>query len=169
MDAESEVTTLILNGDFTNNCNLYRNYHKQFIRDGMVNAGAFAFEGGMSVDWDKYTSPDECIIRVGLTYKTGKTDFKNHSDFELLSLNVKDIKMIEGVSSINFTPIPKNQEEIGKPYNVSHSDVWFVDPELRLKFTYIANKIEVNREYIDKKVDEIKRRNEAIASAKKID
>lgn len=168
MDAESKITTLTLNGDYTDDCNLYRNYHKQFCKNGVVSPGAFAFAGGMSVDWDRYTSSDDCIVRVGLTYKTGKTEFKNHADFELLSLNVKDIKGIKGVSSIKFSPIPIEEEEIGKPYNISHSDVWFVDPELRLKFADIAEKIEINKDYIDKTVETIKQiKQTAILADKK--
>ena len=60
MDAKSEITTLNLKGDFTDNCILYRNGHQQFVnKDNSPKPNAFAFANGMSCDWNRHTTPEE--------------------------------------------------------------------------------------------------------------
>jgi len=133
-----------LNGEFSDNCVLIRNSHKQYIKNAKPLPAAFSPDGGMSTDWDKYTTPEESLARIGLTTKING-ELKNTDFFNLFGLKVGDIKMIEGVNSIDFTPIFHNPKIYGKPNNPSHSDVHYVDVELRLKFSEIAFPINVDR------------------------
>lgn len=155
MDAISKVMAVKINGDFTDTCLLYRNSHETHLNsDKTPKASAFSPDNGMSTDWNKYTSSDECIVRVGLTKKPNG-DFKNPELFCLFSLQVSEIKEIEGVSSIDFTPILNDPPILGKPSNPSHSDVWFMDEELRLKFVDIAKPIEINLESVKSRIEVI--------------
>jgi len=141
---------IAINGDFTDDCLLYRNSHIQFINDDLTaKAAAFSPKEGMSTDWDRYTSAEESLIRVGLTKKHGSENFKDPNMFKIFSLKIEDIQMIQGVSSIDFTPINNTPEILGSPNNPSHTDVWFTDVELRVKFAGIAINVPVNIELVN--------------------
>ena len=46
----------------------------------------------LSSDWSKYSTPEESRARIGKEYRYGKIEeFKNPSDFFIVTLNVQDI------------------------------------------------------------------------------
>lgn len=139
-----------LNGNYTDDCLLYRNSHIQFVNDdATAKSSAFSPKAGMSTDWDKLTTPENSLIRVGLSRRHNSTQYKDANMFKLFSLKIEDIKLIEGVSSVDFTPIYNFPEILGSPNNPSHTDVWFTDVELRVKFADIAKSVQVDMDHVN--------------------
>ncbi len=86
--------------------------HETYFRDGELMPGVFtAKDGGMSVDWDKYSSKEE-------TRKRAKNPAKN----AVLSLSVGGVREIKGLD-VEHRPEPKNRahSEIDLPDN--HEDL----------------------------------------------
>ena len=72
--------------------------HKGYIRDGNIATGVFKEQGGgMSVDWDKYASPQDTKARA-----------KNPADNAILSLPVGGIRTIRDLD-VKHTPEPTNR------------------------------------------------------------
>lgn len=143
---------------YTDDCLLFRNAHISKIRNNEIGANIFdPVPAQLSTDWDKYTDPHECLVRIGLTYKHGKTIFKNQRDFRLFELNVGDIRKITAILDILHTEINNTPEEIGFPNNPSHTDVLYMDEEVRLKLKEIAKEVLVlDRDSVDIEVEKKK-------------
>ena len=137
--------------DYTDDCILFRNVHKNMVKGNSPSANMFSPDlKGLSTDWDKFTTPEECLVRVGLTYKTDTVIYKDQTLFRLFELNVGEIRKIEAITDISHTPKDNDPEEIGNPNNLSHTDVFYIDEEIRLKLKGIAKEtIDINRELVD--------------------
>ncbi|MFZ0662923.1 MAG: hypothetical protein WAM66_09550 [Acidobacteriaceae bacterium] len=100
--------------------------HKQFIPDGTLAAGVFrVHDGGMSVDWSKYSTPEQTRARA-------KRDPQNNA---VLEMNVGEIRSI---STLDVTHRPKMD-------NQAHCDVPLPSgedlTEVRFKLRRIAKVI----------------------------
>ena len=82
--------------------------HKTRIRDGLPTLSAFVPKGngGLSVDWDKYSTPEEARSR-------GKVP----GDNAIIRMGVGDIRQIEEGIDIKHKPLSENRahSEIGLP------------------------------------------------------
>lgn len=97
---------------------IYRRIHKVFFRDGEIAAGAFSpYNGSISVDWSKYSSPKESLDRCKII-----------SDNGILSLLVGSVRELGEVDVIH-SPSKNNK---------SHSKLTESNTELRLKLTDIC-------------------------------
>lgn len=120
-------------------------------------------EDGLSVDWDRHTTPEDSLITVGRTYKYGKTEYKDPSNFLVFRLKVLDIIDLREDLAVNHTPVFNDPEIQGLPNNRSHSSVIGYndqDEEIRIKLRDLAEQIpesNINMEYVLREVDE--RRN----------
>lgn len=143
---------------FLDTCLLYRKVHENcFNRVSPRKPTANMFnpeDDGVSVDWNKYSTPEESLIRTGLTYKPNTTNFKDHTKFHVVQLKVGDIRTIEEIAGIAHTPILNDPEPVGSPNNMSHSSVFYSDVEIRLKLVACCNEVEgIKREEISEKVN----------------
>lgn len=86
-----------------NSDSVFMRAHRIHFRNGGLEPGVFkAHGGGMSVDWEKYSTPEQ-------TQQRGK----NAQDNAVLVLQVGDIRAIKGLD-VNHRPIAENR---------AHSDV----------------------------------------------
>ena len=73
--------------------------HKMFIHDGQIGTGVFRpQESGMSVNWDKYSSPE-------ITREQAR---KNPKDNAVIRMRAGAIRLIDGLSVLH-TPEQNNQ------------------------------------------------------------
>jgi len=92
--------------------------HRDHIRNGDLQPGVFQVRnGGMSVDWDKYSSPQD-------TRQRGREPLAN----AVISLSVLKIRAIEDLD-VKHSPILPPESP-----NRSHSNVTGI-PESRIKLT----------------------------------
>lgn len=91
----------------------------------------------LSVDWEKHTTPEECIARVGASYKTGTTEYKKHENREIYAMSVSDLNGIDEVQGVIHDPIYFEPCRKGQPNNVAHSLICIIpdfdEPELFVK------------------------------------
>ena len=114
---------------------------------------------GLSVDWNKYSSPHESLVRKGLEYKTGRTIFKNPADYLVFQMKVEEIKQLSNELSVLHTPVFRGEPPpIGAPNNRSHSSIQgYVenDEETRLKLRDIAMEVQgIDYEFVQNEVQE---------------
>lgn len=77
---------------------VYMRAHSQFFRDEELQPGVFRIHlGGMSVDWDKYATPEE-------TRKRAKAPEQN----AVLSMPVRGIRAIDSLR-VEHKPLPENR------------------------------------------------------------
>jgi len=102
---------------------LFMRAHRNLLRDGLIVPGVFRAPGsGMSVDWSKYSSPEQARLRA-----------KNPFDNAVLALIAGEIR--DKVSlPVLHKPEPENQ---------SHSEVMLPEngedlTEVRIKLSRIA-------------------------------
>ncbi|MEX2411971.1 MAG: hypothetical protein WD607_11515 [Candidatus Paceibacterota bacterium] len=117
---------------------------------------------GLSVDWDKYTTPGKIFARISNTYKFGKTEFKDHKDFYIYKLDTRFVRNIPDVRKISHDPLFNGDPaSIGNPNNRAHSLVLFDlhnDPEVRTKLRDNALKVNVKDEQVQHHLNEWKRK-----------
>ena len=104
----------------------------------------------LSVDHAENSTPEISLSRVGATLKKDGT-YKNITDFEIYSLNVRETILIPGILDIFSDPINNSPEIPGMPNNPSHSLIHISnnmeedEPEIYSKLR--DNAIKVNVEY----------------------
>jgi hypothetical protein len=94
-------------------------------------------EDGLSVHWDRYIGTAGIYILIGLTYRPGKTVFKDPKDFTVFSLPVSFIRSLEGVAGVIHTPhYSGNPAPVGSPNNYAHTSLLYPkDEEIRIKLS----------------------------------
>lgn len=108
---------------------------------------------GLSVDWSKYSSPEESLIRTGLTFRFNSSEFKDPSRFLVFKLNVGQVRKQEGIIAVNHTPIFQgNPPSKGNPNNRSHSSILGSDEEVRLKLRDAAVERKVDMDSVVREV-----------------
>ncbi|MBV9576522.1 MAG: hypothetical protein JO149_07850 [Gammaproteobacteria bacterium] len=110
-------------------------------------------EDGLSVNWNKYSTPISSLIRVGKTYKHGKTQFKNPNDFYVYKLKVEYVRSIKKIKEIQHNPLfYATPPIIGKPNNKAHTLVkweYIDDLEIRVKLRDHAKLIHIRYKIFD--------------------
>jgi hypothetical protein len=81
----------------------------------------------LSVDWNKMTTPEQAIARIGSEFRFGKSEFKNWRDWELYGMEVEFLLNLPPVSSVFYDPIVNSIHKEGQPNNPAHSLVVFQD------------------------------------------
>lgn len=110
---------------------LHMRVHRQWIKpDGTVRPTCFKNRpddrGGMSTDWERYSSPDETRQRA-----------RRPDDNAIIMLNTGQVRLIPG-QRVSHSPI---QDDPNVPDNRAHTDVngsKESDPETQLRFLAIA-------------------------------
>lgn len=91
----------------------------------------------LSVDWDKYTTAEECIARIGATYRFQMTEYKPYNNREIYSISTTFLQTIEAVDHTIHNPIKVNPCQKGLPSNPAHSLICIIsefdEPEVYLK------------------------------------
>jgi hypothetical protein len=97
---------------------------------------------GLSVDWDKYATPVESLVRTGLTYRFNTNEFKDPTRFLVFKLNVGSVRLLEGIDAVSHTPVFNgNPPPKGQPNNRSHASILGSDEEVRLKLRDAAAEV----------------------------
>lgn len=119
----------------------------------------------LSVDWSKKTTAELSLSRVGCTYKSKTTVFKEYSNRELYALDVKFLKEI-GVENVIYDPLILHPTKVGTPNNIAHSLICFKEEdydkneaEILLKIRNHAKeqKVPVNMNEVDRLVSECRK------------
>ena len=116
--------------DIPDDASVFMRIHKRFISGGDFRPNAFRDQGGgMSVDWNKYSTPLEA-----------RNGARTPSDNAVISMMVGEIRAIEALV-VEHTPIQENSFDEGgnrlKP-NRAHSDVFGEKTtEVRVKLSRI--------------------------------
>jgi hypothetical protein len=84
---------------------------------------------GLSVDWERKTTPEESIARVGCSYKKDSQEYKGYENRELYAIEVGFLKSLESVRDVLYDPIIHEKPEKGNPENPAHSQAFF-NPEV---------------------------------------
>jgi len=79
----------------------------------------------LSVEWEKQTTPEECIARVGCTYKISTTTYKGFDNREIYSLKIDFLKSLSDVEDVIYDPVFFLIPEKGRINNPAHSLVIF--------------------------------------------
>jgi hypothetical protein len=114
--------------------------------------------GNLSVDWDKLTTPEDSIARIGAQFKFNSSEFKEFENRELYALNVEKVRSIEGINDVVHDPISESLP--GIPKNEAHSLICCssneeLHPEIFLKLRDTAkdNLVVVNMDIVREKVE----------------
>lgn len=109
-----------------------------------------ADENKLSVDWDKQTTPEECIARTGATFKMNTENYKQYEDRELFALDISFLDSLQDVEKVVYDPVLYDIPIKGRVNNPSHSLMVFDkefakdrarQPEIVLKIrNHAANK-----------------------------
>lgn len=135
----TEITIPWPTEDIPNSDLLFMRVHKALITpDGNISASVFVNHGdpsnpderaGMSTDWQKHSTPEECRARA-------RDNRKDPNNYAVISLNVGAVRNIEG-QTVEHTPIYKPPIE-----NRAHTDVFGEkDVEARLQLKMIAEQV----------------------------
>lgn len=79
----------------------------------------------LSVEWDKKTTPEEILIRVGLTFKGTGPHFKDYSNREVFSISIGFLNGLDFIVDVIYDPFLPDLPIKGKPSNPAHSLVAF--------------------------------------------
>lgn len=114
----------------TNSDNLFRFTHVN-IRDkntGFPHEKNFMpnqrDQGFLSTDAESISNPIESYGRLGSTFNA-KGEFKDISKFELFSINIGQLKLIDKTLEVSYDPILNVIPERGRPDNPAHCLVDF--------------------------------------------
>ena len=159
MDEISIIDNTNIGVGYTQSCILYRLVHQNMINKltGKPSANMFNSEAsGLSCDWDRYTNPDCSLIRTGLTFKHAKKVFKSSEEFLVFSLPVNKLREIQEIQDIIHTPEFRDHQIIGDPENLSHTSVFYIDEEIRLKLVGVVDMVTtIDRVLIQKRIEEV--------------
>ena len=86
--------------------------------------------GKLSVDCECFTTPEECVARVGASFKADGT-YKSHLDREIYSISSTFISESDLIRGVLYDPTIVDPPQKGKPQNFSHSllDLVVSDPD----------------------------------------
>lgn len=79
---------------------------------------------GLSTDWNRKTTPEESVARVGATYrytKDGDVQFKPYRNREIYALKISFLESMLEIDQVIYNPILNNPTIPGSPNNPSHS------------------------------------------------
>jgi len=77
----------------------------------------------LSVDWELKTTPEETIARIGGSYKTNTTQFKEYKNRIIFALDIKFLNSLDFVIDVNYNPIVHPVRKLGSPNNVLTSSL----------------------------------------------
>lgn len=114
----------------------------------------------LSVDWNAKTSPEECIARVGGSFRFEREEYKPYHNREIYAMEIAFLNRLDDVLQLEYDPIIHNPPQKGNPNNPAHSLVVFhlsflndkaKRPETILKIRNHAkhNRISLNNEKLD--------------------
>jgi len=109
----------------------------------------------LSVDWDRKTTPEESIVRIGCSFKYTSNEFKPFTNREIYALKIDFLKSISEIENVIYDPIILSNPEKGEVNNPAHSLITFSldllndqanEPEVYLK---IRDHAKVHRVVVD--------------------
>ncbi len=83
----------------------------------------------LSVDWERKTTPEETIIRVGCSYKTNTEIFKNYKNRIIYALEIKFINSLEWIIDTTYDPTLHEIKKLGSPDNSAHALINFAEDQ----------------------------------------
>jgi hypothetical protein len=135
--------------DVPNDAFLYVRVHKDKIENKGISVGLpkpSAFKNtpetgpDLSSDWNKYSTPQLSREQIGKEFRHGKEEFKNPSDFFIVSFKVQDIFDLDLDQKVVHSPRQDNfpEELDGSPWNRSHCSIIGDVEERRVRMIDIA-------------------------------
>lgn len=121
---------------------------------------------GLSVHWDRFIQPHGVYHVIGLSYRFGKTEYKNPRDFRLFHFPVGWLRQLEGLVDVVHSPVfHGNPAPVGSPNNYAHASLIYPDDEeIRLKLSnYCQSNFDgcyrpVDFELLDSELNELRAR-----------
>lgn len=97
---------------------------------------------GLSVHWDRHIQPQGVFHIIGLSYRVGKSEYKNPRDFRLFHFPVGWLRQLEGLVDVVHSPVfHGNPAPVGSPNNYAHASLIYPDDEeIRLKLSNYCQK-----------------------------
>lgn len=80
-------------------------------------------KGMLSVDCDRFVSAEESLAIKGAQYKTNKTEFKEVDKWDIYSLHISTVTLMDNRIVAFHSPVLINPPEKGKPSNKAHSHI----------------------------------------------
>lgn len=106
--------------------------------------------GCLSVDCNRFISAEESLAIKGAQYRTGKTEFKIIDNWDIYSLHVGSITLMDNKIIAIHSPLIVEPPEKGKPSNHAHSHIDLTQftpldlPEILVKLRNHAKERKVN-------------------------
>lgn len=121
----------------------------------------------LSVDWEGMTTPEECLVRVGTSFKFNKEEYKSYDNREIYALKIDFLNRLKDIEEVIYDPIIHTSQKKGSPDNPAHPLIVFQlsflkdksrRPETILKIRDHAKdkKVKVNMEEVERLVEEYK-------------
>lgn len=106
----------------------------------------------LSVDFGALTSPEECLSRIGCSFKSNKNEYKSFTNREIYSLKIEFLLSLQSIEDVKYDPIIFQSLRRGQVNNFAHSLIIFltgydqVEPEIFIKLRdhAITRKVEVD-------------------------
>lgn len=75
----------------------------------------------LSVDWEKLTTAEQCIARVGASFKTGTENYKTYDERLLYALDISFLNSLPEVERVVYDPVVQIIPARGRVNNPAHS------------------------------------------------
>lgn len=107
----------------------------------------------LSVDWEKQTTPEECIARIGASFRMRKEEYKQYNNREVYALDIAFLNSLSDIEKVVYDPIIFCTPEKGKTDNPAHSLVVFLEEFANKKIKEPEILIKIRDHAINKKVE----------------
>ncbi len=87
----------------------------------------------LSVDWEQLTTPEECVARIGASFRVGHEEYKQYKNREVYALDISFLNSLSDIECVIYDPIKFSTKEKGKIDNPSHSLIVFFEGFLNNK------------------------------------
>lgn len=113
----------------------------------------------LSVDWDRKTTPEEVLIRVGTSFKKGKNVYKPFDNRTLYKLEVSFLKQLPFISDVIYTPSRNNNAHSSVCFDNANYNYKEHQPQILTELREHARKFHVNidMEEVKNKVEELRK------------
>jgi hypothetical protein len=112
----------------------------------------------LSVDWDKKTTPEEVLIRVGTSFKRGKPEYKPFENRALYKLEVGFLRQLPFVFDVIYTPSRTNNAHSSVCFDNENYNYKEHEPQILTELREHSKRfnIQINIEEVKEKVAELR-------------
>ncbi|MFW5886141.1 MAG: hypothetical protein ACOCUL_00150 [Bacteroidota bacterium] len=107
----------------------------------------------LSVDWERLTTPEECIARIGASFRMGKEEYKQYNNREVYALDIAFLNSLSEIEHVVYDPVVYSLPEKGKVNNPAHSLVVFLEEFTHKKMKEPETLIKIRDHAVNKKAE----------------